>query len=454
MARRIFVICKSGRLHALVQALLSSVHQVIVGAISDVNNTKLVPPEYLYVGKTDDKEFIRRCVEEFKPDLVVIGPEEPLEVGVADLLQSLGVKCVGPLQALAVLETSKSFTRDLMRDYNIPGRPEHRVFRSMDGVESYLKGRSSYVIKPDGLTGGKGVMVSGDHLHSVSEAVEYCRQLFASKQPAVVIEEKLDGEEFSLQSFFDGEHIVHMVPVQDHKRAHNADRGPNTGGMGSYSCADHLLPFLKESELREAEEINRRVGEALVDKIGRPYQGILYGGFMLTRVGLKVIEYNARFGDPEIMNVLSILENDFLDVCDALVSGGLNKIDIRFLKKATVCKYVVPEAYPGKTNGSPVIDVSKLDRFAAEEPNVRVYYGAVAEKDGKLTLTGSRAIGIVGIGNSLEEAERIAEHATKLVDGPVYHRSDVGTAALIDKRVRHMEKIRHAGAPRLAKLAS
>jgi phosphoribosylamine-glycine ligase len=158
----------------------------------------------------------------------------------------------------------------------------------VEGIADYLQTMESFVVKPDGLTGGKGVKVFGEHLHSVAEAVEYCAELFAAGQPAVVIEERLDGEEFSFQSFFDGKHIVHTIPVQDHKRVGVGDAGPNTGGMGSYSCADHLLPFLTRDHIQQAGEINRLVGEAVSRKIGEEYKGILYGGFMLTKDGLRV----------------------------------------------------------------------------------------------------------------------------------------------------------------------
>lgn len=454
MALKILAMCKSGRLHALVQALARSARQPIVGAISDVNNPRLVAKELFYHGRTDDPEFVRNCVREFRPDLVVIGPEEPLLAGIADMLAAEGIPCVGPLQKLAQLETSKAFTRELMTEYGIQGCPEHRVFMSMNGIEDYLRALSDFVIKPDGLTGGKGVKVSGDHIGSLAEGLEYCSELFESGQQKVVIEEKLDGEEFSFQSFFDGRHIAHMVPVQDHKRAWDGDRGPNTGGMGSYSCADHKLPFLTNENLQAAREINQAIGEALYKKTGLQYKGILYGGFMLTKHGLKVIEYNARFGDPEIMNVLPILETDFVDVCEAIVSGTLDKLAIRFSKRATVCKYIVPKEYPSKASAKELIDVSALDRMAAQEPNLYVYYGAVEGARDELRMTGSRAIGVVGTGETLQDAEEIAERAASLVKGPVYHRRDIGTSELIEKRKKHMQNVRRQSSQGLSKLAS
>jgi phosphoribosylamine--glycine ligase len=299
----------------------------------------------------------------------------------------------------------------------------------------------SFVIKPDGLTGGKGVKVSGEHFHSVEEALEYCAEIFKSVQPVVVIEEKLDGEEFSFQSFFDEKHIVHTIPVQDHKRAKDNDTGPNTGGMGSYSCADHLLPFLTRDHIRQAGEINRLVGEAVSREIGEEYKGVLYGGFMLTKDGLRVIEYNARFGDPEVMNVLPLMQADFVEVCKAIIDGTLDKLTVRFRHQATVCKYVVPKGYPGKPIRQDDISLDAAKKVPGLDERLRMYYAAVSEKNGKLYLTGSRAVAFVGIANTLFEAERIAEEAASLVEGPVFHRRDIGTAELIQKRIDHMRRI-------------
>jgi len=412
-----------------------------VHVISDVYLTRIAPPERLICGKSDDRPFVEGCVRRIKPDLVVIGPEEPLAVGIADLVTAMGIPCVGPTQELARLETSKAFTRELLTNHKIPGNPEHRVFTTIHGMEEYLREINEFVIKPDGLTGGKGVKVSGEHLHSIRDGLGYAAELFRTGQPAVIIEEKLDGEEFSFQSFFDGQHIAHTIPIQDHKRARTGDKGLNTGGMGSYSCENHSLPFLKPEHIIEAGEINRLVGEALLEETKQEYKGILYGGFMLTKDGLRVIEYNARFGDPEVMNVLPIMETDFLEVCDSIIAGTLNKLSVRFRPQATVCKYVVPAEYPEKMKTGGTIDVRELDKMEASESGLRVYYGAVEEKDGELHLTGSRAIACVGMGGSLDDAERIAESAASLVKGPVYHRSDIGTAPLIEKRKLHMNRI-------------
>lgn len=431
---------KSGRNDCIAAAVRQSLRPHKLFIMSDVINESLrSKADGWRKGKTDSPDEVARYAKEIEADLVIIGPEEPLAEGVVDKLLEMGIPTVGPTRSLARLESSKSFTRELLTEFGITGNPEHQVFRSMDGIEQYLRLLGDFVVKPDGLTSGKGVRVSGEHLKSIGEALAYCRELFEVKQPAIVIEEKLDGEEFSFQSFCDGYHVVDTIPVQDHKRAGEEDTGDNTGGMGSYSCEDHSLPFLRPEHIREASYINQRVCDALREKCHEPYRGILYGGFMVTKRGLRLIEYNARFGDPEVMNVLPLLETDFLDVCEAIVSGTLDRLPISFARKATVCKYVVPQGYPS----NPIRNVSiNIEGVPRDSDNLRVYYAAVDDEGtGSLQLTGSRALAFVGIGKDLIEAERIAEDAVNTVRGPVVHRSDIGTEKLIRKRVDHMKAV-------------
>jgi phosphoribosylamine--glycine ligase len=229
-----------------------------------------------------------------------------------------------------------------------------------------------------------------------------------------------------------------MVVVQDHKRAGEGDTGPNTGGMGSYSCEDHRLPFLLPGHVAEASAINAAVARALRKETGQKYKGILYGGFIATRDGIRLLEYNARFGDPETMNVLSVLETDFVDICEAIIEEKLHELPIKFQRKATVCKYVVPEGYPETPVKGARIDLSAVPK---ESPSFRMYKAAVVERDGELFMTGSRAIAFVGIGGTLADAERIAEQAASSVKGPVFHRRDIGTPDLIQKRLTHMKHL-------------
>jgi phosphoribosylamine--glycine ligase len=354
-----------------------------------------------------------------------------------DALAAAGIPAVGPTRSLARLETSKSFTRNLLEKYGIPGNPRFRNFHSSDGIEAFFDELDGIVLKPDGLTGGKGVLVQGDHFRTRAEALDLCRDILKS-HPGVTVEEKLEGEEFSLQCLCDGRTVVATPPVQDHKRRFVDDRGPNTGGMGSYSAADHLLPFLDAAAVAEGLAITRKVAEAIRRETGVPYKGIMYGGFMSTRSGVKLIEYNARFGDPEAMNILPILRTDFIDICRAIIDGQLDRLDIVFEKKATVCKYVVPKGY-GLPQDHPEAASTSSRIEIGEVREARLYYSSIDQRPDGLYMTSSRAIGVVGIADSLAEAERIAERAVSSIRGSVDHRPDIGTEPLLRKRVQHMK---------------
>ena len=377
-----------------------------------------------------------RYAKEINATLAIIGPENPLANGVSDMLWDLGIPTIGPKKNLAQIEVSKSFTRNLQKTYQIPGAPIYKYFKSMEGVSEFLKKLGeNYVVKYDGLAGGKGVKVSGDHLKNHHDAIEYCDNLI-QKGSTFLIEEKFIGEEFSLMSFCDGTNIKHMPAVQDHKRAYDGDLGPNTGGMGSYSDQNHSLPFLKDSDIKEAQSINRETLKALKEHFKEDYKGILYGGFMATANGIKLIEYNARFGDPEAMNVLSILKTDLIEICEHIINGSLDKIDIQFENKATVCKYAVPEGYPDKPIKNKPVDVSKVKNQDL------LFYASVDIKDGLLVESGSRTIAAVGISNSIFSAEKIAEESISCVEGPLFHRIDIGTPLLIEKRKKNMDSLR------------
>ena len=437
MVNKILVIGSGAREHAIVRALDRS-HQEkeIFCLASNMNPGIAALCDELLIGNFNDPDFVVNYTNEIGATLAIIGPENPLENGVADALWGVKVKVVGPKKDLAKLETSKAFTRDLLREYNIPGGPQYQTFNSLAGVTEFLNvlGKN-YVVKYDGLAGGKGVKVSGEHLHSHDEALAYCQEL-TDKGSEFVIEEKFIGEEFSLMSFCDGNTLKHMPAVQDHKRAYEGDTGPNTGGMGTYSDANHSLPFLTENDIVEAHQINTQTAKAVKDKFGEGYQGILYGGFMATASGVKLIEYNARFGDPEAMNVLSLLESDFIEICNGITDGTLDNLDVKFQNKATVCKYAVPEGYPNSPVKNEQINVSKI-----ENPD-GLFYASVDIQNGKLVEAGSRTVAVVGVADSISNAENIAEKEVSAIDGPLFHRSDIGTDMVIQKRINHMKSIR------------
>ena len=392
--------------------------------------------EILEIGSITYPQAVLIFAAKHSIDLAIIGPEAPLANGVVDSLQDINIKCVGPTKDLAQIETSKGFTRDLMQKYNIPGCPDYQNFNDLTNVSKYLNTLGeNYVVKFDGLMGGKGVKVSGEHIKSHAEAVKYCEQII-KKNGKFVIEEKLIGEEFSLMSFCDGEHLIHMPPVQDHKRAYENDTGPNTGGMGSYNDTNQTLPFLTNKDIDSATAINIARVKALKKEFGIGYKGILYGGFIATADGLKLIEYNARFGDPEAINVFSLLQSDFLEICLGITNTTLNECDVTFSNKATVCKYAVPKGYPDSPIKGERIDISKV-----ENPD-QLYLASVDLKNNILLESGSRTVAVVGIADTLQEAEAITEDEIKRVEGPLFHREDIGTAELVQKRINHMKNLR------------
>ncbi|OPL13356.1 MAG: hypothetical protein AVO39_03550 [delta proteobacterium MLS_D] len=438
----ILVIGNGAREHVITETLARSVHHPKLFAFMKSNNPGIAAHCLeTRLGNYGDLEGITDFARDNDIDLAVVGPEDPLEQGVVDALTAAGMPAMGPRREAARLETSKVFTRNLLKKYGIPGNPAFRVFSSITGVREFLKELDGgAVIKPDGLTGGKGVMVQGDHFDDVEGALAVCEKILEDSG-SVLVEEKLDGEEFSLQCFCDGETVVPMPAVQDHKRRFAGDRGPNTGGMGSYSFPDHSLPFLRPEDTAEALSVTRRVAEALRSETGIPFKGIMYGGWIATADGVRLLEYNARFGDPEAMNVLPLLKTDFVDLCHSIVDGTLVDLEIEFERKATVCKYVVPKGY-----GLPADHPDSASREAriviGQAEMVNLYYSSVDKRDDGLHMTSSRALGVVGIADDIVEAERRAETAIDAISGPVDHRADIGTEDLIRRRIAHMKVLR------------
>ena len=440
MSETILIVGSGAREHAIAAALARSSSRPKLVCFSGAHNPGIASLCSEYgIGSITNPAEVTTFAREQHATMAIIGPEAPLATGVADALWTAKAPVVGPTQSLARIESSKGFTRELLVKYKIPGNPFFQRFTSLDGLEEVLaRFPNQHVIKDDGLAGGKGVKVCGDHLLSLEDSFAFCRELVAHGHP-FVIEEKIEGEEFSLMSFCDGKTLRHMPAVQDHKRAYEGDKGPNTGGMGTYTDADHKLPFLQEADIALAQEINKQVAAALATECGAPYQGILYGGFMATKDGVKLIEYNARFGDPEALNLLPLLETDFVEICRAIVDITLDDCVVSFAPKASVCKYVVPEGYPDNPRkGDELL-------LPVELPvGVTTYLSAVDVKDGKLIATGSRTVAIVGTAATIAGAEALCERVVRQIPGPFFHRADIGTGPSIARRVEHMKAVRPA----------
>lgn len=435
--KKILLVGNGAREHVIAEALKNSPQNISLIAYGKAKNPGIAKLADRYeIGPLDKFDQLKKLAVEEGVDFAVIGPDDPIADGCADALLEVEVRSMAPLATVARLESSKSFTRDLLAKHDVPGNPKFKVFTKSEGMAKFIEELGGeYVVKADGLMGGKGVKVSGEHIETPEEGIKWATKCI-EKFGRVVIEEKFVGEEFSLMCFCDGKTVIPMPAVQDHKRAYNGDTGPNTGGMGTYSDANHLLPFLKPEDIAKAIQITQLTARALFDETGAEFKGIMYGGFIATKNGVGLIEYNARFGDPEAMNVLPILKSDFVTLCEHIIDGTLHMYDARFDMKATVCKYVVPEGYPENPVKGEKIEVGEVPE------GVKLYYASVDEKEDGIYMSGSRALAFVGIADTISEAEKIAASALSSVSGKVFYRDDIGTDSLIQKRVDHMKELR------------
>ena len=434
---RVLLVGSGAREVAIARKIKQSNSPVSLFCLSSLINPHIsILCEKYFEAPLSENQTIVTTAKELNIDFAIIGPENPLENGLVDELEKEGIPCVAPKKNVARIETSKSFARNILDGCSPEKNPKRKEFSSVEKVEDFLQELGgSYVIKYDGLMGGKGVKVSGEHLFSFVEALEYCKNII-DMGGTFLVEEKLVGEEFSLMSFCDGEHCVHMPVVQDHKRAFEGDVGPNTGGMGTYSFANHSLPFLSDKDLSDAQKTNEKVAKELYSVTGTKFKGFLYGGFMATKSGIKVIEYNARLGDPEALNVLSLLKTDFFDICNHIVEGSLKNINIEFELCATVCKYAVPNGYPDNPEKGFV--VSGGDNMEANN----LFFAAVQKDGNRIVATGSRTVACVGVDKEISKAEQKAEAGISQVVGNLFHRKDIGTTALIQKRIENMKRLR------------
>ncbi len=391
-----------------------------------------------------DVERVRDFAVEKGIDLAVIGPESALEAGIVNVLGEAGIPAAGPNKAAARIETSKIFMRALMERHKIRGRAKHMVFDSVEGMRAFIEECGEVAVKPVGLTGGKGVRVMGDteQLKDVDDAIGYAKEVLERKiggADKVVIEERLIGEEVTIQGFCDGNIVIPTPAAQDHPHAYEGDHGPITGGMGSYSQPDRLLPFLTQEDYRAAVETMQSTIDAMRGE-GIPYHGILYGQFVITKEGPKVVEFNARFGDPEAMNILPLLQGNFADICMDIAKGNLDHASVGFESKATVCKYVVPEGYGVKSVAGKPITVNEE---AIRKLGARYYYSSVNETEEGILTTSSRSVGIVGFGDDIAQAEEMAEKALEHVSGEaIFVRHDIATEPSLRKRINHMDAVR------------
>ena len=356
-------------------------------------------------------------------DLTVIGMDDPLVGGIVDVFQKEGLRVFGPKKNAAILEGSKAFSKDLMKKYNIP-TAGYEVFNTPETALEYLK-TSKYpiVLKADGLALGKGVLIC----NTMEEAVEGVKTLMLDKQfgvagNTIVVEEFMVGREVSVLSFVDGKTIKIMTSAQDHKRAKDGDKGLNTGGMGTFSPS----PFYTD-EVNEFCE--KYVYQATVDAMraeGRDFVGIIFFGLMLTEEGPKVLEYNARFGDPETQVVLPRMKNDIVDVFEACIDGNLDKVDLEFEDNAAVCVVLASAGYPEKYDKG--LEIKGLENFKNKDSYFVFHAGSKLEED-KVVTNGGRVLGVTATGKDLKTARANAYEATKWIEFEnKYMRNDIGKA--------------------------
>lgn len=437
---KVLLLGGGAREHAIARALVHT-PEVELHTISKTRNPGIQRISKTFdVADEADIDAVLPRAKKWKVEWAVIGPEAPLAAGLADALAKAGVRVAAPTRAAAEIETSKAFMRRLLEKHKVPGTLKFHYFESAEDAKRQLKdGNLRYAIKPIGLTGGKGVKVYGDHFTTFAEGAAYIDEVVSKGAggKAVLLEQLVEGEEFTLQAFTDGVRVVSTIAVQDHKRLLEGDEGPNTGGMGSYSQADGLLPFLPAAQWERSLEILQGIVGALKAE-GRPYVGPIYGQFMLTPHGPRIIEVNARLGDPEAMNVLALLHSDYAELVRRMAEGRLQGSSASFERLASVVKYIVPPGYGTAPQAG--IEV-RVDEAAIEAAGAQVYYANVdAVSPGVVKTTTSRAVAVLGRGETIQEANDVCEAGVRHVKGKgLLVRHDIGTRALIQRRLRHMQ---------------
>ncbi len=389
----ILVVGGGGREHAVIKKLMESPKAGKIYAAPGNGGIALDGAECFPVKATDIDGMVA-LAEKLQPDLVVVTPDDPLVLGMVDVLESKGFKAFGPYKNAAIIEGSKMFSKNLMKKYGIP-TAEFEVFNEYEKAVAYVKEKGApIVVKADGLALGKGVVVA----QTVEEAVDALDSIMLDKKfgasgSNVVIEECLFGREMSVLAFTDGKVVRPMVSAQDHKRVFDDDKGPNTGGMGTYAPSPIYTPDVADYCMKNIflPTVNAMNAE------GRTFKGVIYFGLMNTEKGVKVIEYNARFGDPETQVVLPLLEGDLVDIMLSCVDGTLENVDIKWADKAAVCVVMASGGYPGSYE-------SGFEITGLENADGTVYHAGTKLVDGKIVTAGGRVLGVTNVGKDLADA--------------------------------------------------
>jgi phosphoribosylamine--glycine ligase len=394
------------------------------------------------IGSLDDGAAIAEYARQTSADLALLTTAAPLAAGAADRIEGeVGIPAFGPRRSAARLESDKAFARELLAAHVPDAVPSFRVFADETSAVRYARELECEVaIKPIGLTDGLGVKVSGDQLADESDVIEYIREVLGrgiGGESRVIVEERITGEEFTIQCLVDGERFVATPAVQDFKKLLPGERGPNTASMGSYSAAGDLLPFMRPEDRDEALRIIGNTLSAFRESVGEPCRGFLYGQFMLTAKGIRLVEYNFRPGDPEWMNTMAVMESSLVEAVDRLLQGSPESI--RFRESATVCKYIVPPGYPDRLNQ--VLRV-RFDEDKVRSLGVRVYHSCGTDDQGRLNVGHERGVAFLAEAPTIVEAGLKVESAIATVEGEFYHRADIGTDSLLEKKIARAEELR------------
>lgn len=420
---RILVVGGGGREHAIVWALKKSEKvKEIFCAPGNAGIAQLAEIVPIAVNQFDE---LIQFAKDAAIDLVFVGPDDPLADGIVDAFEAAGIVAYGPRKNAAEIEGSKIFMKNLLKKYDIP-TAKYETFTDYESASAYLREQSApIVIKADGLAAGKGVTVAA----TLEEAEQALRDMMVDKVfgqagSQIVIEECLVGQEMSILAFVDGETVRAMVPAQDHKPIFDGDKGPNTGGMGTYTPLPHIDQAIIDESI---QNIIIPTARAMVSE-GRPFRGVLFAGLMITKDGPKTIEFNARMGDPETQVVLPRLQTDLIDIVLASLNGNLDQLDIQWSEEAAVCVVVASEGYPASYPKGRVI----TGLAEAEAQGALVFHAGTAEKDGQFVTNGGRVLGIVGRGRDIAEARARAYEAVSVIDFEgKQNRTDIAAKALI-----------------------
>ena len=376
-----------------------------------------------------DKEGVLAFAKEHKADFIFVAPDDPLAAGMTDFLEAAGFPCFGPNAKAAEIESSKVFSKNLMKKYGIP-TAAYEVFTEQGAALEYIREQGKYpvVVKADGLALGKGVVIAQNE-QEAEEALQSMMEekIFGDSGSRVVVEEFLTGPEVTVLAFTDGKTLCPMASSMDHKQAYDGDKGPNTGGMGTISPNP---AYTKEAAQRCMEEIFLPTMQAM-NAEGRKFKGCLYFGLMLTPDGPKVIEYNSRFGDPEAQVVLPRLETDLAEIITAVAQERLGELEIKWSEKASACVILASGGYPGSyPKGLEIAGLDEKGQIAAM-PEVTVYHAGTKRENGKFYTNGGRVLGLTALGDTLEEALETAYRAVDMVnfEGAMYRR-DIGRRKL------------------------